>query len=79
VATDDQSGRWTASSAGIDGRLLDATRFSLDNLRPRFRQIVSDRLDYTLDDNDASTAWIDPNPATAPNCNSNFPPNSLPS
>jgi hypothetical protein len=70
VAVDDQGGRWTASPAGIDGRLLDAMRLSLGDLGSRSK---SPQIVYTLDDNDASTAWIDPNPTIGTKLQFQFP------
>ena len=70
VAADDQGGCWTARPAGIDGRLLDAMRFFLGDLGSRSK---SPQIVYTLDDNDASTAWIDPNPTIGTKLQFQFP------
>ena len=57
--------------AGINGRLLNAMRFSVDDHRSRSRQIPAARL--YADDNDASTAWIDPNPTVGTKLQFQFP------
>ena len=57
--------------AGINGRLLNAMRFSVDDHRSRSRQIPASRL--YADDNDASTAWIDPNPTVGTKLQFQFP------